>query len=235
VEKVIWAISYVDGDRPTELGERLRGEVTARLLDLGARGVQVNLVDDDVAPAAGLRMVSSSAPADAVVSAWVDSATDHLRAPFEEALALVGGRRGAYLVTESVPMPSTLPPVAPGERTPGMAQVVFFRRAPGLADDEFLATWLGSHTQIAIDTQDTSSYVQNVVTRVLTPGAERWDAIVEECFPAAAMTDPGAFYDAVGDPERQAANARTMFESVQRFIDLSAIDVIPTSRYDGPG
>ncbi|MEZ5139154.1 MAG: EthD domain-containing protein [Acidimicrobiales bacterium] len=86
-----------------------------------------------------------------------------------------------------------------------------------------------------MDTQDTASYVQNVVARALTPGAEPWDAIVEECFPDAAMTDPAAFYDAVGDPERQAANARTMFESVQRFIDLSAIDVIPTSRYDGPG
>ena len=49
------------------------------------------------------------------------------------------------------------------------------------------------------------------------------------------LTRAAAFYDAVGDPERQAANARTMFESVQRFIDLSAIDVIPTSRYDGPG
>jgi hypothetical protein len=234
VEKVIYAISYADGGAPPNLGERLRGEVTARLLDLGAHGTQVNVDDDDVAPAAKLRMVSSGAPADAVVAVWVDSATDHLRAPFDDALALVGGTVSAYLVTESVPMHNERHPVGPGERTPGMAQTVFFRRAPGLSDEDFLATWLGSHTQIAVDTQDTFSYVQNVVARVLTPGAEPWDAIVEECFPAAAMTDPAAFYDAVGDPEKLAEHGRIMFESVQRFIDLSAIDVIPTSRYDGP-
>lgn len=234
MEKVIYAISYAPDAAPPDLGERLRGEVTARLLDLGALRTQVNVVDEDVAPAASLRMCSSSAPADAVVSVWVDSATPHLRAPFDDAVALVGGRQAGYLVTESVPMRNERHPVAPGERTPGMAQTVFFRRAPGLSDEAFLATWLGSHTQIAIDTQDTFSYVQNVVVRVLTPGAEPWDAIVEECFPAEAMTDPGAFFDAVGDPDRLAEHGRIMFESVQRFIDLSAIDVIPTSRYDGP-
>lgn len=235
MEKVIYAISHPDGEAPASLGERLRGEVTARLLDLGAHGTQVNVVDADVAPASRLRMVPPEVAApDAVVSVWVDSATDHLRAPFDDAVALAGGRASAYLVTESVPLRNERHPVGPGERVPGMAQVVFFRRAPGLADADFLATWLGSHTQIAIDTQDTFSYVQNVVARVLTPGAEPYDAIVEECFPAAAMTDPGAFYDAVGDAEKLAEHGRIMFESVQRFIDLSAIVVVPTSRYDGP-
>ncbi len=209
--------------------------MTARLLDLGAHRTQVNVVDDAVAPAARLRMVPAGvAPPAAVVSVWVDSAVDHLRAPVDDAIALAGGRAAAYLVTESVPMPNRRPAPEPGGRVPGMAQVVLFRRSPGLGDDELVATWLGSHTQIAIDTQDTFSYVQNVVARVLTPGAERYDAIVEECFPDAAMTDPGAFYDAVGDPERLAEHGRIMFESVQRFIDLSSIVVVPTSRYDGP-
>jgi hypothetical protein len=230
VEKVIYRIEH-EGGAPAGLGERLRGEVSARLLDLGAHGVQVNVVDDDVAPAAGLRMISSAVAPDAYVSVWLDSATDHLRTRVDEAISLVGGVAHAYLVTESVPLRSG-GPEEPGGRTPGMAQVVCFRRAPGLSDEDFLATWLGSHTQIAIDTQDTTSYVQNVVQRVLTPGSAPWDAIVEECFPAAAMTDPGAFFDAVGDPERLAEHGRIMFESVQRFIDLSAIDVVPTSRYD---
>jgi hypothetical protein len=91
--------------------------------------------------------------------------------------------------------------------------------------------WLNSHTQIAIDTQDTFLYVQNVVTRVLTDGATPWDAIVEEGFPAAAMTDPQVFFDAVGDDERLAKHQQEMLESVQRFLDLAAIEVIPTSRY----
>jgi len=232
MEKVIYTISFVDEPGAPQVGDRLRGEVAARLLDLGAHALQFNVADDDVSAADGLRMTTSEAPADAFASIWVDSAADHLRSPYDAAIALAGGRQAAYLVTESVPIRNTQFPAAPGERTPGMAQVVCFRHPKDLPEADFLELWLGSHTQIAIDTQDTFSYVQNVVQRVLTPGAPAWHAIVEECFPAAAMFDPEVFFDAVGDPERLARHGQIMLESVQRFIDFDAIDVIPTSRYD---
>ena len=48
---------------------------------------------------------------------------------------------------------------------------------------------------------------------------------------AAAMTDPNVFFDAVGDDELLARRQQEMFESVQRFIDMETIEVIPTSRY----
>lgn len=48
---------------------------------------------------------------------------------------------------------------------------------------------------------------------------------------AEATTDPIVFFDAVDDDDRLARHQQQMFESVQRFIDLSALDVIPTSRY----
>ena len=87
---------------------------------------------------------------------------------------------------------------------------------------------------VALDLQDTFSYVQNVVTRRLTDGAEPWDAIVEECFPPEAMTDPHAFFD-TADDELLARRQQDMFASVERFIDLGKIDVVPTSRYDAGG
>lgn len=232
MEKVIYTVSFAPQPAPAELGERLRGEVAARLLDLGAHRITVNVADADVARAAGLRMASTAAPADALLSVWIDSAIDHLRAPFDAAVAIAGGTQAAYLVTESVPMANTAHPAAPGERVAGMAQVAFLQRPAGQPVSEWLDLWHNSHTQIAIDTQDTFSYVQNVVVRELTPGATPWHAIVEECFPADAMDDPHVFFDAVGDDERLAEHGRIMFESVQRFIDLTKIDVIPTSRYD---
>lgn len=232
MEKVIYTVSFAPGTAPAELGERVRGEVAARLLDLGVHRLSVNVADHLVAPAAGLRMASSPTPADTLVCAWIDSATDHLRAPFDQAVAIAGGTQAAYLVTESVPLAHQADPASPGGRVDGLAQVAFFRRPEGQPVDEWLGLWLDHHTQVAIDTQDTFSYVQNVVTRVLTPGATPWHAIVEECFPSAAMADPAVFFDAVGDPERLARHQQVMFESVQRFIDLSSIDVIPTSRYD---
>lgn len=232
MEKVAYVIggSGLDGDA---LGGRLRGEVAARLLDLGAHGIQVNVADAAVAPAAAARISGSGRPPEAVVGVWVDSATDHLRAPFDGAFATLppSTELAAYLVTESVPLRNERFPAAAGERTSGMAQLAFIQRLPGQSGEEFLAIWKGSHTEVALELQDTFAYVQQAVVRVLTPGAPPWDAIVEECFPAEAMVDPHAFFDAVGDDERLARHQALMFESVQRFIDLSKIEVVPTSRY----
>ena len=91
--------------------------------------------------------------------------------------------------------------------------------------------WHGHHTRVAIDTQDNFLYVQNVVVRALTHAAPGYDAIVEECFPAAAMTDPHAFFDAVGDDEKFQRNVAEMMDSCGRFIDFDKIDVVPTSQY----
>jgi hypothetical protein len=230
MEKVIYCITSTEADAAEPgLGERLRGEVTDALLGAGAHGVQVNVVDAGVEAAAPLRILSSASPADAVVSVWVDSANDRLRKPYDDALARGPWSSAAYLVTESVPLAG--PPGADGRRTDGFAQIAFLRRPEELARHEWLTRWLDDHTPVAIDTQSTFVYVQNVVARVLTPGATPWDAVVEECFPAEAMSDPNAFFDAVGDDERLAANQTAMFDSVQRFIDLSTIEVIATSRY----
>jgi hypothetical protein len=233
MEKVLYLVSYPVADRPKDLTALLITQLGPALAAAGGRGVQVNVCDEDVEPAAGLRIAMSPQQPDAIVGVWVDSATDHLRRPFDElvAAATPGASISAYLVTESVPMANTRFPAEPGERTHGMAQVAFLRRPEGQGVDEWLDLWLNRHTQVAIDTQDTFAYVQNVVARVLVPGPTEWHAIVEECFPAGAMTDPHVFFDAVGDDERLARHQRVMFESVQRFIDLSMIDTVPTSRY----
>lgn len=233
MEKVLYVIAHPVGQVPADLTKHLVGPLADELVGRGARGVQINVADHDVSAAGGLRMAMSTAPANAVVSVWVDSATDHLRAPFDDAVRDVaqGAEVSAYLVTESVPLANTTYPAAPGARTPGMAQLAFLRRPEGMAVDDWLEVWLGSHTHVALDLQDTFAYVQNVVVRTLISGTTTWHAIVEECFPAAAMSDPHVFFDAVGDDDKLARHQRAMFESVQRFIDLSILDVVPTSRY----
>jgi hypothetical protein len=57
------------------------------------------------------------------------------------------------------------------------------------------------------------------------------DAIVEENFPAEAMTDREVFYNAVGNPALKAANEKRMIDSCVRFIEFDRIDCIPTSEY----
>jgi hypothetical protein len=230
MEKVLYVLAR-DSEDPEAFSERLRGPVAASLLERGAVGVQVNVADDAVAPAARLRIVTTSRPADAVVSVWIDSSVDHLRQPYDDAISTAGSQWVAYLVTESVPLRNTRFPPEPGQRTEGLAQVAFLQRPVSLPQSEWLDVWLNGHTQVAVDTQDTFGYTQNVVARVLTPGAPPWGGIVEELFPTGAMTDPAVFYDAVGDTDRLRRHQAAMIASTQRFLDFTAIDVIPTSQH----
>ncbi|MCY1443040.1 EthD domain protein [compost metagenome] len=140
-------------------------------------------------------------------------------------------RLAAYLVTESVPIRNIRYPAVLGERTHGFSQLAFLSRPPRLTHEAWLDIWHNRHTQVAIDTQDNFQYVQNVVVRALTRGAPAIDAIVEECFPPAAMTDPQSFFDAPGDEEKFRRNLAAMMESCNRFIDYDKIDVLPTSQY----
>ena len=214
-------------------GDLASPDARARLADAlheaGADRVQINVADAAVTPADGRRIESSGRPLRAMVSVWLAGGGDALDA-VDRVIAGWDAAAASYLVDEATPLAA--PRVAPGARQAGMAHVACFRRPDRQPVEEWLELWKGSHTQIAIDTQDTFGYVQHVVTEVRTPGANEWHGIVEECFPAAAMADDHAFYDAVGDDERLARHQREMIASVQRFIDLGSIDVVPTSRYD---
>ena len=222
MEKVLYLL------KGAELRPRLLDDVAPRLLEAGARHVQVNVVDDDVEAAAGSRMRSGSGPhPDALVTAWVESANGPLRAPFDAVLREVDEAFVAYLVTESRPLPGD---VAEGRR-PGYTQVSLLQRPARLDEAAWLTHWHEHHTRVAIDTQSTTRYVQNSVVRALTPNAPPCTAIVEETFPIEAMTDPAVFFDAVGDPERQKGNGDALMTSVMAFLDFDLIDVVPTSEY----
>ncbi|HEV8312449.1 MAG TPA: EthD domain-containing protein [Burkholderiaceae bacterium] len=225
---VLWRDPRIDEDA---FAQRLRGELAGRLLAAGARGLQVNVADAAVQPAAALRQVATRPQMAAVLSLWVDSAIARFRRPFDELVEPAAARMAAYLVTESVPIRNTRHPAVPGERTAGFAQLAFLKRPPRLTHAAWLDTWHNHHTPVAIDTQDNFEYVQNVVVRALTHGAPALDAVVEECFPAAAMTSPHAFFDAVGDDARLQRHLQAMMDSCHRFIDFDAIDVVPTSQY----
>ncbi|HSV83589.1 MAG TPA: EthD domain-containing protein [Ramlibacter sp.] len=231
MEKVLYVLWRDPRVGEEEFARKLRGETADRLIAAGARGLQVNVADEAVRPAAALRQASTRPQMEGVLSLWVDSAIARFRRPFDEIVEAAVGRMATYLVTESVPIPNTRHPALPGRRTDGFAQLAFLRRPPRLTHEAWLAVWHNHHTQVAIDTQDNFQYVQNVVVRPLTHGAPAIDAVVEECFPAAAMTDPYAFFDAVGNEEKFKQNVDAMMASCHRFIDFEAIDVVPTSQY----
>lgn len=228
MEKVLYLLNAGDGTSGDGLRGRLVDDVAPRLLTAGAHQVQVNVMDSGVEAAAGARLRSGTGPCpDAMVSLWVDSANAPLRAAYDEVLREVDAGLLAYVVTESAPLPG-----APVDgRRPGYSQVSFLQRPERIDERSWLAHWHDHHTQVAIDTQATSRYIQNLVARPLTPSAPPCTAVVEECFPEEAMTDQSVFFDAVGDDERRQANADALMASVMAFLDFDLIDVVPTSEY----
>ena len=213
-----------DGMPMAAVRARLLGDVAAELLRRGARGLGALLADDHVVT--GLR-VGKREPA-AVVSLWLDSHLD--RARFEDVLGGVLARPVGYLALESVPLASRHQPIPLGERIPGLYTVAFLEKPDRLDYDRWLALWQGEHTAIAIATQRTFLYVQNVLVRALAPDAPPWTAIVEEAFPAEAATDPLRFYAAT-TPAELAVQQQRMMASCERFIDFARFETVPMSAY----
>jgi hypothetical protein len=231
MEKAIYVMWRPPGTDGPAFAAGVRHELAAQLLAVGARGLQLNLVDEDVLPAWGGRLALAHQPPDGVLSLWLDSASPAARRPYEEIMAGYTARLAGYLVTESEPLRNTTHPPQAGQRTWGFAQIAFLRRPAALTVDEFLERWLEGQTAVAVETQSTFRYVQNVVSRPLTPEDPPLAGIVEECFPIEAMTDLHSFYDAVGDDERLAKNMERMMDSVGRFSDPGQIEVIWTSQF----
>lgn len=228
MEKVDYVLWRLPGTERAAFAELLRGRVADALLAAGARGLQVNVADDAVAGGV-MQLVHTDPQMEAVLGVWVDSAAAAPRRPFDEAVSTAGWW-AAYLVTESEPLRDPAPAPA-GERTRGVANLAFLRRPPELEPFTWLSRWQDDHTSVAIETQSTFRYVQDVVVRPLSPDAPGVDGIVEECFPMEALTDLHAFFDAVGDDDRLAGNLGRMTESVSRFGADKSIDVVPTSEY----
>ncbi|MES2883971.1 MAG: EthD domain-containing protein [Pseudomonadota bacterium] len=231
MEKVIYVVWRDPAMEAEAFGQQLRKSLAPKLKTLGVKGLRINVADAAVAPATAIWQKHSEPPVEALVQVWLDSAIALRRAPVDAAIASVTARNAAYLVTESVPLPNVAHPAHFGERTEGFAQIALFPHLGSLTHEEFLNIWQDSHTTVAIETQSNFEYVQNRVVRALTPGAPVIHAIIEECFPTAAMTDPKVFFDAEGDQAKFERNLKLMMDSVGRFIDMGLIDVAPTSQY----
>ncbi len=231
MEKIIYLLWKPAATSAQQFKENLVGNVAANILasTTAIQQLRISAVDDDVAAAAPYRIEFDGAAYSAMIAVWLDTAQQ--RHAMEEILRQCCPRFAGYLVTESEPLTDASRRGEIGQRSHGMNQVVTLRIPPRLTREAWLDIWLHSHTKIAIETQSTFGYRQNIVARQLTADAPAIDAIVEENFPPAAIADRRAFYDAVGDEEKFKSNQKIMIESCMRFIDFDKIDCIPMSEY----
>ncbi|MGU3293555.1 hypothetical protein [Williamsia sp. M5A3_1d] len=198
-------------------------DTVADLRAAGASQVQINLGGTPELEGA-MTLSTFTPPIDVVVSVW----TDGDPAAVTAVLADRTGRVVGWEVTERRPIDP--PPTPDGEAAEAMANVAFLRRPASIDRDEWLRRWLDDHTPVAIATQATSGYIQNIVERPVTETSEHVDAIVEELFPPAAAHDPHAFYGSGGDDAELTRRMTAMLDSVVRIGAHENIDVVPTRR-----
>jgi hypothetical protein len=231
MEKLVCLLWAEAGAEREGFNAGLLERLPAALADAGASLIRLNLEDAEVAAGAPLRQSRGRRQHDAVVQFWLPSANPLLRGAIDRVLDAECDCWHGWVVAESTIIANTAHPARQGERTPGWAQMAFLTLPDRLDHARWREIWQDHHTLVAIETQANFEYVQNLVVFALTPDAPPYVAIVEECFPAAALTDPFAFFDAVGDPARLRANLDRMMASCERFIDSGTIDVIPTGQY----
>ena len=193
----------------------------AELADAGVRRLQLNVDDDHVAEA---MRIPTGEPVRAVVSVW-----DVEPAPVATVLARAAATVHGWRVDERRRLD---PPESwDGSRADALSNVAILRRPGELDHEEWLRRWMVEHTPIAIRTQATFGYVQNVVLEPVTPGAPRVDAVVEELFPSAGITDMHAFYGSGGDDAELQRRLTELMASVARIGADHDLDLVPTSRY----
>jgi hypothetical protein len=229
MEKIIYILWRDPKVEKAVFANTLRTEIADRLLNQGVLGLHFNIVDEGVAAATHYR-VFTNPQMEAVVHVWVHSSSSYFRKPLDEIIARGCGRFAAYLVTESVTRPNTKHIPEPGKRSYGLAQIGFGFCPAHITREQFIDKML-DYAPIAISAQSLFYHQQNVVTRILTPGAPNWASMVEECFPEEAMTDPHVFFNAVGDEKKYEENVRKIMAGVNGFVDIDTIDVFPTSQY----
>ena len=229
MEKLVYVLWKPSGRTGGALRDALLGDVAPALLRHGASRISVDVSDEHVAHALGPRIAQLAPPIDGFLTFWLDEA--EARRALEPAIAAATSRFFPFLVVESVPLRNTTHVAARGERTPGINMVACIIPKPGMAHADFIRHWHTTHRAVALETQCTYAYVRNEIVRSFAPDAPPWAAVVEEGFPADAVTDPMRWYRADGSEETYKRNFDRMMESCVAFLDLARIESHPMSEY----
>jgi hypothetical protein len=236
VEKLVYLVWERPSVAPGDIRKRLLDDVAPELLRLGARGLQIDVDDEDAQVASMVPVPDDELPVRAEVSIWVDA--HDFREPFEAVLRDVGVRQAGYLVTESMYRDYGDNEHAPkrdwpdGQRSPGIVTVTMFDKPQGVDDETFYGHWYGHQSPMSEWMQPRARYVRNAVVRALTPGAPRYRAIVEEAwFHKEDLTDLQRFFGVKDGDDDLGERIRIMLDSTKRLADPGTLRNYTLSEY----
>lgn len=220
---------------PAQRREQLLESCAPQLTATGADGIQINICDDLATTPSPAPKPLFSEPFIAQVNVWTDNG--EVRQACEDILSQAGFQCAGYVVDEWLYSdygdnrhagPRDWPD---GERSPGILAVTLLRKPRRLAREDWMRRWFGHQSPMSEWMQPRTRYVRHVVERVLTPGAEHIDGIVEEDWPSGEhVTNPLLFYSA----KNRLQLLRHMFimlRSVTRILNLWNITTVMMSEY----
>jgi hypothetical protein len=232
-------LAYLVWDRPSRSGEEVRAqfldELAPRLLELGVRGLQIDVDDEHAQVETMVKVPGDELPVRGLVTLWLDAHDE--RAPHEAAIRATGVRSAGYLVTESMYRDygdnehSGRRDWADGERSPGIVTLTVFDKPAGVDDETFYGHWYGHQSPMSEWMQPRARYVRNAVVRSLTPGAPRYRAIVEEAWPTVEhLTNLQTFFGAEGGDDL-GERIRIMLDSTKLLYDPATMRNYTLSEY----
>ena len=190
--------------------------------------LQINVADGDVNAAAAL--VQSSYPKNPNAIIFIKVFSQYHSENIISILSSLTSKLEGFIVSESIILHDDSKDHL-GKRSEGFSQIVFLEKPIHMSEFDWFDHWTHHHTNIAIETQSNFTYVQNTIVRPLQKDSPNFIAVIEECFPSEAMSNPAVFYNAENNPELLSKNIELMMDSCGSFIDFQKIEVIPTSRY----
>ena len=232
MEKLCYVVWKPAGATGTSFRETFLRDAIPALRGCGATKLQLLVADEHAEAVQKARITRMDDPIAGLVTLWLDCVDAH--PAVEAVLRAHAPRIAGYLVTESVVLPNTTHVAAPGARTPGITLLALLEKPERLAFEDWIAIWHGRHSPLALEIQCTYLYVRNVVVRAVTADAPPWRGIVEEGFPAEAVTNPMLWYKAGGDPQKMRENLGRMIASVRAFLDIERVESHPLAEYRIP-
>lgn len=227
MEKIVFKLWRNNSDSLEKFKESLLVDLPETLESLVSE-LQINIADDDVKAAAELVQTNYSQNPDAIV--FIKVTSQYHSENIVQILRTMANKVDGFIVSESIILQDGSKDHT-GKRSEGFSQIVFLEKPIEMTEFDWFDHWTHHHTKIAIETQSNFTYIQNTIVRPLQNDSPNFIAVIEECFPSEAMSNPSIFYNADDDSELLLNNTKLMMESCSRFIDFQKIEVIPTSRY----
>lgn len=227
----VWRVDPADLHSPA---------LRAALAAVGATRLQVNVDDEPVADAMRIPTAPEAlGPVRAIVSVWGDVDPEAVTAALRESLTAGSGAPASGEVVVAGWEVEERRPIDPpetwdGTRVDALANIAVLRRPADLDQAGWRHRWLVDHTPVAIATQGTFGYLQNVVAAPVTDlpdGFAPVAALVEELFPLAGISDVHAFFGSGGDDAELSDRMTRLMTSVARFGADRDLDLVPTSRF----